>query len=1129
MDIGVWLRSLGLERYEQAFRDNEIDAQILPRLTADDLKDIGVTIVGHRRKLLEAIAALGPSGEPGQLPPREPQTGPERHSLAPHGQAERRQLTVMFVDLVGSTELSHRLDPEVMGELLRAYQNAVTGEVARFGGHVAKLMGDGVLCYFGWPRAREDAGECAVRAGLAVVAAVSRQAAPDGQPLAARIGIATGLVVVGDLIGEGAAREETVVGETPNLAARLQGLAGPGEVVVGETTRRLIGGAFEFADAGAHELKGFPGITQVWRVVGERDVESRFEAAHAEALTSLVGRDEELNLLLSRWQHAKEGEGQVVLLSGEPGIGKSRLVEALRERVSDERCTRIRYQCSPYHASSALYPAISQLEHAAGFAPNDTPDQKLDKLEALLAVSTPHVAEVAPLIGTLLAIPTGGRYPPLDLPPAQFRERTLNALVEQLLGLSAQGPVLFVMEDAHWIDPTTQDLIGLMIDRIQHAPVLVVITFRPEYVPPWGHHPHVTSLTLSRLGRQESGVIVQHLLGGNPLPAGVLEQIVDKTDGVPLFVEELTKTVIESGLLRERKQGYDLSGPLPPFAIPSTLQDSLMARLDRLAPVREVAQVGAVIGREFAFDLLAAVIQLSDNRLHDALEQLVQSGLVLRRGSSSQPTFAFKHALVQDTAYTTLLRSRRQQLHGRIALVLQERFPDRVAVEPEILARHFQEAGFSDRAAEYWERAGRRAIQRAANLEAINHLQQALAALRSLPQTPERDAKEVDLLTALGIPLIAARGYTAPEVLETYQTARATCERLGEPARLFPVLWGLWTTYRARLDMRTARKIAHELNALARQLKDDSRLLAAHHAEWTTLTYLGDLPGARQHTGVGKALYRPEEHFAHTFIYGGHDPGVCGGATEALVLWMQGYPDQALQEAQAALGLARKLEHPPSIVHALEYLSLVHQFRRERDALMRSREEENRLAREFRLPGYIASCTLLDGWAADDPRPLLAEMRQVLASRLMLVSGMTLPYFQALVAETCLRLDERDEARAILDQGLADIERTGMRQWESELHRLVAEAMLTASENDRDEAESHFRRGLEIARQQQARSLELRVAVPLARLLGQQGRAEEARDLLAPAYNWFVEGLDTPDLREARDLLNALPISTAPV
>lgn len=534
MEAVAWLRGLGLECYEQAFRDNAIDTDILPRLTPDDLKDMGITIVGHRRKLLEAISALGLGRESGQPTSAQSQSNPEQSHAVPKGQAERRQLTVMFVDLVGSTGLSHELDPEVMGGLLRAYQNMVAGEVVRHEGYVAKLMGDGMLCYFGWPRAREDAGECAVRAGLAVTAAVGKLPTPGGKPVSARVGIATGLVMVGDLIGEGAAREHAVIGATPNLTARLHGLAGPGEVVVSEATRRLLGGAFECIDGGAHALKGFPGVTQIWRIAGERSVLTRFTAAHADGLNPLVGRDEEFRLLLSRWQRATEGEGQVVLLSGEPGIGKSRLVEALREHVAAERGTRLRCQCSPYHVTSALYPTVRQLEFSAGFKPDDAPDQKLDKLEALLAASTSDVSAVAPLIGTLLAIPTTRRYPPLELSPAQFRERTLGALLEQVLGLAGRGPTLCVVEDAHWIDPTTQDLIGLTIDKIRNAPVLVVITFRPEYVPPWTHHPLVTSLALGRLTRQACGSLAEQVLGGNLLPRRVLEEIVEKADGVAL-------------------------------------------------------------------------------------------------------------------------------------------------------------------------------------------------------------------------------------------------------------------------------------------------------------------------------------------------------------------------------------------------------------------------------------------------------------------------------------------------------------------------------------------------------------------------------------------------------------------
>jgi class 3 adenylate cyclase len=676
MDIAAWLRSLGLEQYEPAFRENDVDAGVLPRLTSEDLKDIGVTSVGHRRRMLDAIAVLqGEADDKRQVPPADQaSTAQQAPAAAAVPSAERRQLTIMFVDLVGSSALSGRLDPEQMREVIRAYQNAVAGEITRFEGHVAKYMGDGVLAYFGYPRAHEDDAERAVLAGLSAIQAISRLRTPDREALAVRIGIATGLVVIGDLIGEGAAREEAVVGETPNLAARLQTLASPNELLIGPITRQLVGGAFELEELGPQALKGFAVPVPVWRVSGTRSVESRFEA-RTSGLTPMVGREQEVALLFERWQQAKDREGQAVLLSGEPGIGKSRTTRAVVEQVEADLHIRLRFQCSPHYSSTAFHPFVEHFERTAGFARDDTPSSKLDKLEALLAQGTERVSEVAPLIAAMLAIPTDGRYPPLAFTPQRQRELTIETLVEQLLGLARQKPVLCIFEDLHWADPTTLEVLGPTIDRIGAARVLLLLTFRPEFVPPWKGQPHITAYSLNRLARRQSAALAEKVTGGKRLPPEVLDQIVDKTDGVPLFVEELTKTVLEAGFLQEEADRYVLDGPLPPLAIPSTLRDSLVARLDRLAPVKEVAQIGAAIGREFSYELLAAVGHLRDNELRDALAQLAAAELVFARGTPPAAVCTFKHALVQDAAYRTLLRSKRQQLHARIAEFSWSSFP----------------------------------------------------------------------------------------------------------------------------------------------------------------------------------------------------------------------------------------------------------------------------------------------------------------------------------------------------------------------------------------------------------------------------------------------------------------------
>ncbi len=683
MDVGAWLRGLGLDRYEPVFRDNEIDAEVLPRLTGDDLKDMGVTVVGHRRKLLDAIDALRVGGKAPPSRGGEAETGPAPSpALATSApQAERRQLTVVFVDLVGSTALSARLDPEELRQVLRAHQDVVAGEIVRYGGHVAKFLGDGVLAYFGWPRAHEDAAERAVQAALAVVGGVGRLPAPAGEPLAARVGVATGLVVVGDLLGEGAAREEAVVGETPNLAARLQALAGPGEVVIAPSTRRLVGRLFELETLEPTTLKGLAAPVAAFRVVAEGRAESRFEARHAGTVVPLVGRRQELELLLDRWRRARSGEGQVVLLSGEPGIGKSRLVEALREATRGGGRAGLRYQTSPHHTDSALRPVIRQLERAAGLVRGDALEVRLDKLEALLGRAVPDPRGPAALLAPLLGLDGSARYPTQDLTPQQRKARTLQALVDQLEGLARREPVLVLLEDLRWLDPTTRELFDLVVERLQRLPVLLVATFRPELSAPWTGFPHVTLLALNRLARGEAAALVDAVAGGRALPAVVAEAILERTEGVPLFVEELTKAVLESGPPQGMEDGHRLGAP-PPLAIPCTLQDSLAARLDRLASAKPVAQVGAAIGREFSFKLLAAVAGLGESALAEALEELVGSGLAFRRGSPPEASYTFKHALVQDAAYHSLLKARRQQLHARIAAAMETEFPGSLRPSP---------------------------------------------------------------------------------------------------------------------------------------------------------------------------------------------------------------------------------------------------------------------------------------------------------------------------------------------------------------------------------------------------------------------------------------------------------------
>jgi class 3 adenylate cyclase/ABC-type transport system involved in cytochrome c biogenesis ATPase subunit len=707
MDIAAWLRGLSLERYAEAFRDNAIELEVLPELTEADLEKIGV-LLGHRKIMLKAIAALGPQA---------PQPLPEPTPAVPAG-AERRQLTVMFCDLVGSTPLSARLDPEDLHGIIGAYHRCVTEIVEGFGGFVARYMGDGILVYFGYPQAHEDDAERATRCGLALVDRVPQL--DRAEELHARVGIATGLVVVG-----GEVAQHDVAGNTPNLAARLQALAEPDTVVIAASTRRLTGGHFDYRELGGVALKGFDEPVSAWQVVAERAVESRFEAQHEIALTPLVGREEELELLRRRWRQAEEGEGRVLLLVGEAGIGKSRLTRALLEGLASEPHLRLRYFCSPHHRDSALFPVISHIEHAAGFVRDDTVEQKLAKLDSLLARAATK-PEAVDLIADLLSLPA--RHPEPELTPQQRKEKTLAALLAQLDGLAREQPVLMLFEDLHWIDPTSLELLTAIVDRVQHLPVLLLVTARPEFTPPWPKKAHVTALSLTRLSRRECVVLVERITAGKPLPAAVLKQILARTDGVALFIEELTKTIIESGMLIDRGDRYTMAGPLPSLAIPTTLHDSLTARLDRLAPVKEVAQIAACIGRDFDYDLLAAASSMPEDGLRSALAALRHAELIIARELSAE-RYSFKHALVRDAAYAGLLKSRRVQLHAAIARAIEQSFAHLAEAEPETLAYHLTEAGLLDKAAGYWLRAGKIAVARYANLEAIAHLRRGIEAL----------------------------------------------------------------------------------------------------------------------------------------------------------------------------------------------------------------------------------------------------------------------------------------------------------------------------------------------------------------------------------------------------------------
>jgi class 3 adenylate cyclase len=847
VEIAAWLHGLGLGEYEQAFRDNAIDAAVLPELTAEDLKDLGVALVGHRRKLLAAIAAL--RNERRQEPPA------ERREATDTATAERRQLTVMFCDLVDSTALSTRLDPEDLREIIAAYHGVVAKIIVEADGFISRYMGDGVLVYFGYPQAHEDDAERAVRAGLGAIDAV-RRLDVNSVKLQTRVGIATGLVVVGDLIGEGSAQEQSVVGETPNLAARLQTLAGPDTVVISASTRRLLGTLFEYRDLGAVAVKGIAAPVQAWQVLRPSVVASRFEALRGAALTRLIGREEEIDLLLRRWARAKTGDGQVVLISGEAGLGKSRLTAEFAEHLKSEPHLRLRYFCSPYHQDSALFPFVDQLGRAAGFAREDPPAVRLEKLEAIVACAAPPGGDMA-LLADLMSLPACERHPLPDLSPQRKKERTLEALIRHPEGLARQQPLLIVFEDAHWIDPTSRELLELAVEQARGLPILLIVTFRPEFQPPWAGQSQVTMLALNRLDRPDRTALAMQIAGGRALPSEVIAQIVDRTDGVPLFIEELTKSVLESGLLREEADRYVLDRSLRPLAIPASLHDSLMARLDRLAPVRHVAQIGSAIGREFSYALLRAVSRLSDGELGAALARLVASELVFQRGTPPDAVYSFKHVLVQDAAHSSLLRSSRQQLHAQIANALETLSPELMDSQPELLAQHYAEAGLVEKSVAYWHRAGRRSAARSAMAEAAAQFRNGLDQLALLPETPERKRQELEFWSALGTVLFAVKGQAAPETGRAFARARELWEELGSPPGFLRAAYGEagYHVFRGELD--AALRLDESLLRLSRQRDDSAGLVLGHFCFGRDLMFAGRFVSSRSYLEDVLALGDP--------------------------------------------------------------------------------------------------------------------------------------------------------------------------------------------------------------------------------------------------------------------------------
>jgi class 3 adenylate cyclase/predicted ATPase len=1107
--IADWLKKLGLEQYAQRFVENDINVGILPHLTDQDLKELGVVSLGHRRQLLLSIAELTDV----QKLVHPTATGTP---IAPHDTAERRQVTVMFSDLVGSTALSARMDPEDLREVISAYQKCVAEAVQRFGGFVAKYMGDGVLVYFGYPQAHEDDAERAVRAGLELLGAVS--GLKSSAPLQTRVGISTGLVVVGDLIGSGEAQERGIIGETPNLAARLQGLAEPNSVVIAESTRKLLGNLFELGNVGAKDLRGIVGPVRAWTVLRPSGVESRFEALRT-ATTPLVGREEEVDLLLRRWKQANRGDGCVVLISGEPGIGKSRIAQTIVERVSGEPHTRLRYFCSPHHQDSALYPSIVQLERAAGFVREDTTEQRLAKLEAALAQGTNDLSDAVPLLADLLSIPTIERYPPLNLAPQKRKEKTLHAQVAQLEGLAARQPVLMVWEDVHWSDPTTRESLDLLIDRVPTLQVLMILTFRPEFTPPWIGRSHVTMLTLNRLPHRQGAEMITYVTGGKALPKEIADQIVERTDGVPLFIEELTKTVIESGIVAEAGDHYAVAGSMAPLAIPTSLHASLLARLDRLAPSRDVVQIGAALGRSFSHELLTAVAGMPQQRIDEALAQLVTAELIFRRGMPPDAEYTFKHALVQDAAYSTLLRGARQQLHARIAATLESRFPEIVAAEPVLLAQHCTEAGLAEKGISYWLKAGKQSIARCAMTEAVAQLRKGLGLLSTIPDGTAHQEQELDLQITLGQALMAAKGYSAPEAGEVFARARQLCEHLNRPQQLGRVLVGQLDFRLVRGELDQAERHAEEICRLGETWNDVMWKCRGSSVSGLICFHRGKFIDARVNYVNSLSLWNP---MFRAVTLAPHDPYVTSVMHLSRTLLCLGYIDQARLRRDDALTEASRLSLYAR-AWALSQSWYGDCALESAQTLLPSVDEVLAISNEQGFALQVGIGKEMRGWC-------LGKMGYPVEGISLLLQGLTicraagvsllLPFFLTTLAEVYGMAAQPKEGLDCLAEAAKIGETTQDRWAEAEIHRIRGTLLLYMREHAA--AEDSFRHALAVARRQSAKFWELRTAINLSRLWRDQSKRNEARELLAPIYGWFTEGFETLLLQDAKALLDEL-------
>lgn len=1037
--------------------------------------------------------------------------------------AERRQITVMFCDLVGSTALSEQLDPEDMRDLLRAYREACGAIVERYEGWIAQFRGDGILIYFGYPKAHEDDAARAIRAALEIVPAVRGINNPwvRGSQINTdvRIGIDTGLVVVGDLPSGAVDEYMAVVGDAPNVASRVQGYAEPGAVLITGNSMRLVEGLFIADDLGSHLLRNVSQPVRIYRVREVSEHLTPFEAAAM--FTPFVNRKPELALILDRWARARADGRQVVLISGEPGIGKSRLLQEVQEHISEQPHGWLRCQCSPYFGQSALYPVIVGLRRAAKLLPEDTPAEKLTKLETFLTKCAVAIDDVLPLLAAALSIPLGDRHPSLAVTPERQKELTLLAIMQLFESMSAQEPLVLSVEDVHWVDPTTSELLERLIERVARAHILLIVTFRPEFTPPWRESSSITLLALDRLEQSMSAALIERVTGGKLLPAELQAQLVARSEGIPLFVEELTKVVLESGCVQEKDDRFVLTGPLPAGGIPSTLQDSLLARLDRLAPIKEVAQFASAIGRDFPYQLLAEIAPLTRQQLQTALDRLTSAGLIYRLPEQTPVTYSFKHALVRDAAYDSMLRSRRHQLHGRIARALQTHFTAAIEQNPELLALHLTEAGLHDQAIEAWLSAGLRAIERSATLEAVTHLRAGLDLVAKLPAGQAAAKQEVRLQTALGAAMRATQGFAAPVVVEAFERARTLCASLEDEELLLDVLPGLQSYYHVHGHLRTARELGEQLVALtASRSEETHRLLDARRRLGWSLFWLGELAEAAEYLEGALALYDPKDHQLHIRLYGDH-PGVFSHCNLAWVRWAQGRTSDADRHSEAALMLAEEVDHILSLTYSTCVIGALYAARGDPVAAKRLAAKAIPFAEDKGFPYWTAWAHIVHGWAlaqSGAPEPGIAELSQGIDAYAATGGGLVRPYALGLLAQALLLSGQHERAMAALDEALQRAKEIHF--YEPELLRLRGTALLATGEARRGEA--CLRQAARRAKRQGAYFFELRALTALARASADRGRSADALALVSEVRSRCPDARMTPDLQTADDLLAEL-------